>query len=285
MKVRAGLLAVLALAVFAGAGHAQHGHYPHRGAAAGPSAQPQGDSRPPVGSEGTARSPEVESGPRSRAGSATGSSTENAAEHQPAIKPGPGDHVRENMSNSPIDVHITVHQGRASNRGPGGMGVAVRAIALRLQNKSRPATAPGVAIHQDAHNQPQKPTQMSFRAGVSFPPRNAVGAGIEPRTASQVSHSASQSLVPPGARTPPSGAPAAVSAAAGPVAATDHNRAVQQIIRPDVAAHGLVAMSAGGPAINGTAMIRPGAGTGAIGGPAKSVTSVISGANVRMRHP
>jgi hypothetical protein len=257
MKVHAGFLAVLAIAALVpGAGHAQS------------------DPRPPAGSE-TAGSPEVQPEPRSGAGSAT----ENAGDHQPAVKPGVGDPVRENIWESPLDTRITVNQGRASNKKPRGMGVAVRAISLRLQNKSRLAMVPmvpGVAVHHDAYHQRQKPTRMFFRASVSFPARNAVGANINPRTASQVSHSPSQNLVLQGARTPAFGALASASTTGpGPVAATDHNRG----------AHGVVAMAAGGPAINGTTTIRPGAGTGTIGGPPRAATGVLRGTDFRTRHP
>jgi hypothetical protein len=52
----------------------------------------------------------------------------------------------------------------------------------------------------------------------------------------------------------------------------------------------VAALPAGGPAVNGivngTAMIRPGAGTGSIGGGSpKAAAGVISGATVRTRHP
>jgi hypothetical protein len=274
MKVRTGVLAALALAVFTDAGHAD------------PDQPAPSLSDRPVSADGV-KSNDGQPGP----GSTAGSAAETTAGHQPAVKPAPGDPVRGSMWDTPIDTRITVNQGRAANKGPKGIGVAVKAIAQRLQNKSRTATATGVTIHHDAHQQHQKPAQTSVSSGAGSPRRNAIGASIEPRTAaghdapSPAGHAAQQSPVLQGASRPPAGVPAATSAAVtAPVPAMDRNNAAQPVNRPDAAAHGLIAMSASGPTISGTAMIRPGAGTGAIGGPAKVATGVISGANVRMRH-
>jgi hypothetical protein len=263
MKVRTGLLAALALSAFTDAGHARHGHYPHQASAAGRPVPSQSDSGSPAGTDGTVRS----TAPRSQTGNAAGGATENA-EHQPAVKPGPGNPVRESVRDSPIDTRTPFYQGQTANKGSQGIGVAVRALAQRLRNRSGTAIAPGVAVRHDAYGPQQKPAPAPAGAGVSFPARNAIGAAVEPHAAR---HDAVQASAP--------------AATLGLAAATDHNRAMQQISRPVAAAHGLAAMSAGGPAVNGTAMIRPGAGAGAIGGPPKAVAGVISGANVRMRHP
>jgi hypothetical protein len=273
------------------AGHQNNAGSPASGVVAGPGVEAQGGATDAVGGESSKRA-----GDQLDPASQRGGVTESAAGHQPAVKPLPGDHGREEIWDSPIDTSITVHQGRTPNKGPKGIGVAVRAIAQGLLNKSKSAIAPGVVIRHDAHNDHEKPMQapsrLYFRAGISFPARNAIGASIEPRTATdynaplRVSHSAQQSLFLQGTGKTALGAQGApIPAMAARPVATDHNPAAQQVIGSAVAAHGLVAMSAGGPALSGTAMIRPGSGAGAIGGPPKAVTGVISGANIRMRHP
>jgi hypothetical protein len=272
MKFRAGVLAALALTMIVDAGHADSNQ-----------PAPSQDDRP-AGTESD-RSSNDQPGPSPKAGNATGGATENAAEHQPAVKPEPGVPVRGSTWDTPIDTRITVNQGRTPNKRPKGIGVAVKALAQRLQNKSKTAIAPGVTIQHDAH----KPEQM--RLG-SFRRRNAIGAGIEPHTAMD-----QNAAPPPGngvqhrpflqtaGRTPASVLAAASAATTALTPAADHGRAAQQFNHPDVTAHGAVAVPAGGPALNGTAMIRPGAATGAIGGPAKAALGVISGSNVRIRRP
>jgi hypothetical protein len=294
MTVRAYVLAaaVVLPALNAGAdevqsaGQQNNAGAPVSGAVHSPAVETQGGTTQATGGE-SGKPAGNRAGPASQTEGGTGGGTESAAGHQPAVKPLTGGHG-EDIWDSPIDTSITVHQGRTPNKGPKVIGVAVRAIAQRLWNKSMSATVPGAAIHHDAHNEHQKPTQASsrsfFRAGISFPARNAIGASIEPRTATdpfQVSHSAQQRVFLQG-----TGKTAFGAQGAAPISiATDHNPATQQIIGSGVAAHGFVAMSAGGPAISGTAMIRQGSGAGAIGGPPKAASGVISGANVRMRHP
>lgn len=267
------------------AGQQHNAGSPASGVVASPGVETQGGRTDATGGESS-----------KRAGDRLDGGTESAAGHQPAVKPLPGDHGREEIWDSPIDTSITVHQGRTPNKGAKSIGVAVRAIAQGLLNKSKSASAPGVVIRHDAHNEHDKPTQapsrLYFRAGISFPARNAIGASIEPRTATdydtpfRVSHSAQQSLFLQGTGKTALGAPGApVPAMASRPVATDDNPAAQRGIGSAVAAHSVVAMSAGGPALSGTAMIRPGSGAGAIGGPPKAMTGVISGANIRMRHP
>jgi hypothetical protein len=272
MKFRAGVLAALALTMIVDAGRADSNQ-----------PAPSQDDRP-AGADSD-KSSNGQPGPSLKAGNATGGATENAPEHQPAVKPEPGAPVRGSMWDTPIDTRITVNQGRTPNKHPKGIGVAVRALAQRLQNKFKSAIAPGVTIHHDA----QKPGQMLWG---SFRRRNAIGASIEPRTAtdqnaaSPSGNAVQHSPLLQAAARPPAGVPAAASAVTTVLApTTDHGRAAQQLNRPDIMARGVVAMSVGGPALNGTAMIRPGAATGAIGGPAKTALGVISGANVRMRRP
>ena len=265
---------------------------PAGGAVPSPSVDMEGGTTAAAAGEGLKRASD-RPGPASQTGSGTGG-PESAAGHQAAAKPLLGDRGREDIWDSPIDTSITVHQGRTPNKGQKGIGVAVRGIAQRLRNRTKPAPVPGVVIHHDAHDEHQQPTQapsrlfFRIRAGIGFPARNAIGASIaaDHDASFRGSHSAQQSPFLPGTGKTASGAQgASLPAMASAPVVTDYHRVAQQIIGSAVGAHDLAAMAAGGPAISGTAMVRPGSGAGAIGGAAKAMTGVISGANVRMRHP
>jgi hypothetical protein len=315
MKVRAYFLAALALGASTAAVHAQRADDPHRASAASQSAESQSNSKLPVGTGRAPQSPGVEtqsnvvggvagnvkdlpagadsnksagdqSGPRSRTGIGTGT-PETASGRQPGIKPIPSDSTKEGISGSPIDTSITVHQGRRPNKDPKSMSVNGRAFLGHLLNKSKSPTIPGVANHHDAH----KPQQKLLGGGHDAPMRNAIGAHVEHRAmahhdaASPIGKSTVQGIVPQGASTPSPGAQGPVSPTSGPVAATNQNRGMPPINHTEPPAHGPVTLPLGGPAINGTAMIRPGSSTGAIGGSTKTMAGVISGSNFRMRHP
>jgi hypothetical protein len=280
MKIRASLLAAVAVAyvlgLSAGAGLAQDAQGPDK---QGPDKQAPAAAPAAMPSAGALRDarPVIET-----------SKPETGAGQQPSIKPVPGDGARDAIWNSPIDASIAVHQGRKPNKDSRSALLPGRALLGHLLNKSKSGITPGVAVHHDAPRLQQKLPA----GGQGEPARNAIGAHIEHRAmvhrdaASPVGKSAGQSVVPQGAGTASPGVQGAASASApGTVTATIQNRGTPPVDRPAALAHGLVTLSAGGPAINGTAMIRPGAGTGAIGGSVRTVAGVISGSNVRMRHP
>jgi FixJ family two-component response regulator len=209
------------------------------------------------------------------------------------VRPKPAD-----LSDREMEMLTWVARGKTSAQIAGMLGLAKRTVDFHLDNAQQARRGdPNRSRHKRpsgglSSHRHRVPSRLYFRAGISFPARNAIGASIEPRTARdydalfRVSHSAQQSLFLQGTGKTALGAQGApVPAMASRPVATDHNPAAQQVIGSAVAVHGLVAMSAGGPALSGTAMIRPGSGAGAIGGPPKAMTGVISGANIRMRHP
>jgi hypothetical protein len=302
MEIRASLLAAVAVApvlgLYASAGRTQDAQGPDRQApAAAPTAMSQHSGVETLisGVDGVAgvakdvpvsadsdKSATGQSGARSKAGIETG------AERRPIIKQVPGDGAKDGTWGAPIDASIAVHQGRRPNKDPKIMSINGRALLGRLLDKSKSPTIPGVAGHHDT----TRPHQNLPGSGQGEPARNAVGAHIEHRvmahrdTASPIGKSATQGFVPQGPSAPSPGAQRPASASTlGSAAATTQNRGMPPIDRLASPAPGAVALSAGGPAINGTAMIRLGSGASAIGGSVKTVAGVISGANVRMRHP
>jgi hypothetical protein len=261
---------------------------------------------------GSDRSAADQSGARSKTGGET-SKPETGAERQPSIKQVPGDGTKDSMWNSPIDASIAVHQGRRpSNKAPRSPGLPGRALLGQILNKSKLAPVPGLAHHHDA--QKFQPTLSGDGHGA--PARNAIGARIEHRVmarrnaASPAGNAAAQSVAPQGtsaasgaqgaaAASTPGAAAASISGVAavlapgaaaaatpGTAAATTQNRVTPPAGRMDPPVRGaLVVVSSGGAAINGTAMVRRGSGTGAIGGSVKPAVGVISGSNVHLRHP
>jgi hypothetical protein len=325
MKVRTYLLAGLALGMSADAVHAQRAQDPQGAPAVGQSAGSQTNSSPVAGNGGAPQSPGAgtpgnaigaggvkdlpagaadsgkadgnrsaitdQSGPRSRTGVGTGT-PDTAPERQPAIKPAPGDGAKEGILGSPLDTSITVSQGRRpASKDPNRMGLPGRALLGHLLNKSKPAIAPIVANRHDVRKPPQKLLGGGQVGGrQDAPMRNAIGAHIEHRilahrgAAPPVGQSAVQSITPQGTSTPLSSAQAPAPAP-GPIASVNQHQGVPPINHTDPPAHSPFTVPVSGPAINGTAMIRPSASTGAIGGSVKIVTGVLSGSNFRMRHP
>ena len=251
MEIRASFLAVVAvtsaLGLSADPGRAQDAQGANKQApATAPTAMPAAeslrDSRSPAGAAGAPQSSGIEtqrnvvgggaglakdppvnadsdknatgqSGLRSRTGSET-SKPETGAEHQPSIKPAPGNSAKEGIWSSPIDASVAVHQGRKSNKDSKSTALPGRALLGNLLNKSRSATTLGVARHHDA----PKPQQKLLGGGQGEPARNAIGAHIEHRAMAHhdaallVGISAVRSVAPQGTGTPSLDAQGRVSA-------------------------------------------------------------------------
>jgi hypothetical protein len=113
-------------------------------------------------------------------------------------------------------------------------------------------------------------------------PQAGAPLGVHPAPGATAPHASGDH----GPATTATGAPLAATtpkpSAAGPSAGAANSR---QAGHPDQASLASHIASIGGPAIGGTPMFRPAYSTGAVGGSAKAVAGVISGANVRMRHP
>jgi hypothetical protein len=201
----------------------------------------------------------------------------------------PAESAKEGTWSAPIDTRVTVHQGRTPNKVTKSIGAVTTAIQEHLLGKSsKRATIAGMAGHTHAHDQRLNPSGSpvgkSSGAVANAPARNAIGATVDHHVTADrdvpASRSALQNPATQAAAAFASGMP--VSATASGLAAPNQSHQ-PQVNRLDPSAHGPIMLSAGGPAINGTAMIRPGSSTGAVGGSAKVMAGVISGSNVRMK--
>jgi len=261
----AAIVAVPALGLPTDAGRAQEAQLPDTQAPASPAV-------PSAGTGNTSQS--------------SGIDTQSPA----AGKAVPAESAKEGTSSAPIDTRITVHQGRTPNKITKSVGAVTTAIQEHLLGKSsKRATIPGMAGHTHAHDQRQNPSGSpvgkSSGAVANAPTRNAIGAMVEHHVtanrdaAATAGHSIPQSPAAQAAATSASGTQAPASG----LAAAIQNHNMQQINLPTSPAQAHIALSAGGPAINGTAMIRPNSSTGAVGGSPKVMAGVISGSNVRMK--
>ncbi|MGO8911148.1 MAG: hypothetical protein ACLQDM_17765 [Bradyrhizobium sp.] len=179
----------------------------------------------------------------------------------------------ESTADNPIDVRITVHQGHEIGKG----------VKNRLFAKPKTTVAIGTGLNQQHFRDRQ--AAREFR-------RNAIGARLD--SDKTVKHDAAAAAPPvataakpvtdsgtqaTGAPVPNAGAvvgaaPANSSSAAG--APNDHRAA---------GAAALVIVARNAPSISGTGLMRPGAGTSAIGGTPKIATGIISGNSVHLKHP
>jgi len=226
----------------------------------------------------------------------------NAHGHLHGVAPGG---TPESGAGAPIDTSITVHQGRNALK---GSREAKDLIKERVSKRSKAAIAPGAAAapgnliapgaaiapgtapaHQPAHDDHKK-VPVSPDGGRQ---RNAVGAVVDTST-KHTNSTASGTAVPANtpaltAGSPPQG-PAAISpntkplAGGGPFGNSGASGTTQIGSHPSGTAP-LAIATMGGPSINGSGMIRPGSGTGAVGGAAKIAAGVIGGSSFRPKHP
>jgi hypothetical protein len=160
--------------------------------------------------------------------------------------------------------------------------VIVPGTVIAPTNAMAPATNPG---HHHVQDQHQKP------AGVAngVPQRNAIGAVVD-KTVKLGNTSATGAAAPTTTSTaapianiaPPPAAGAIVHDAKPP---TNPPSGANQIGNHASGTTALAIAATSGPSINGTGMIRPGVGTGAVGGTAKIASGVISGSSFRPKHP
>jgi hypothetical protein len=197
---------------------------------------------------------------------------------QRAATPAPGAGGKLGDAGADIDIRITVHQGREPIKGS----------KVRPFKKTKTATTPGIALRtRTVHNFHQGSPVGSDAA----PHRNAIGAIVEHDKA--VEHGHDLTL----------GAAAPITTAAAPrAAAMTHDHNMKPIIgnapinnssfgttqidnHASDAAAALKIVTANGPSISGTGLVRPGFGSGALGGLAKIAPSGLSGNSFRPRHP
>lgn len=250
-----------------------------------------------AGADNTDKSAADQFGRRSKKPPATGASSgpetgvgpDNATGRNQAIRPVPGS-VNENDIHAPIDTRITVNQGHAPhdarrNRNGRDVGAAIADISKRLGGKIGLTAVPKTPGHP-AHSHDQQPKFPP--KGIGSVARNAIGAIIEHHvdvqhgSASPV-RSARQGPGAQGLGGIASGA--TVQPEPGGGSTKNSSLGAPQNGHPDPGAHAIVVPSVHGPSINGTNMIRPGAGPVSLGGPAKVAAGVINGTDFRTRHP
>jgi hypothetical protein len=208
--------------------------------------------------------------------------------HPPA-----GNGTKENNEvGTPIDTRITVHQGRQA---PNSNGLKeIREFKEGLFKKAKIAIAPAIdPIRLSIRS--HQPTSPLGTDGA--PARNAVGAIIKHRAAALQSTPPAPSdairQVPSGM--PTTGPQISRERAPGMVSTGDVakplNGSVPAIgVSPMPSSHpskttALAIVTTNGPVVNGTEMIRPGSGSGAVGGPANVIAGAISGSSFRPKHP
>jgi hypothetical protein len=204
-----------------------------------------------------------------------------AATHglQRAATPAPGAGGKPGDAGADIDIRITVHQGREPIKGS----------KERLFKKNKTATTPGIALgHKPVHN-----FHQGSLVGRDAPPhRNAIGAIVEHNKAVEHGHDQPHGAV----------APITTTAVAPGAAAIIHDHNLKPIIgnapinnsspgatqignHASDAAVALKVVTANGPSINGTGLVRPGFSAGVLGGPAKVAAGGLSRNSFRLRRP
>jgi hypothetical protein len=194
-----------------------------------------------------------------------------------AATPAPGAGGKQGDAGVAIDTRITVNQGRETIRGS----------KERPLKKPKLTTAPGIGLmHEPVHIFHQG-SPVGSNGG---PRRNAVGAAVE------------QDKVVERSRDKARGAAATITtiATAPGAGAVSHDHDTKRAIGSapiDGSISGatqssnhasstaaLKIVTANGPSVSGTGMIRPGSGVGAVGGPAKITAGAISGSSFRPKH-
>jgi len=241
-----------------------------------------------VNADSTGKGPTDPSGQQSKIGvvPAPGTSV-NAQGRFHAVLPGG---AQESGPGAEIDTRITVHQGRNAPKnnsktlkaaiGPGR--TIVPGTASPPTNPIAPVTNVG---HRRAHDQHQKPPGVAN----GVPQRNAIGAvvdkSVKPGNTSPIGAAApinTSTAAPTTNSAPPPGAGAMVHDPKPPI---NPPSGATQIGNHAAGSTALAIVTTSGPSINGTGMIRPGSGTGAVGGAAKIASGVVSGSSFRPKHP
>ena len=180
--------------------------------------------------------------------------------------------TKEAAGGDAIDLRITVNQGRSTSRG----------ITPRIANGPK---ATGTFKFGLTHQNLQIHRQVSSAGSGPGPQRNAIGAvvgrdktastgiGAMPNTTSSTTGTFSA---------PSSGAPHELNARPGNANTSITNAG--QGPSGNHASGALASPPANGPSIDGTGLIRPGSGAGAVGGAAKVAAGVLSGNSFRPKH-
>ena len=276
MKVGPRLLALLAFGALATdvAAARHHGHRAHGHVVVHERARAATPGRGPSGKPGTgedAIDTRMKQGPdavRGVKGTPPAPSIDGGHEHvhqHPAGPPGGSEGAREDA----IDTRITVHQGRG----------AVKDVRGRLFKKSKTTLAPGIDRRPERHHRPGPPVGLG-----GGPHRNAVGAVVERDT---TAHGGALPMTVPGPAS--TGQPGAGASGQGSHANRDIGDALINHSSPTTVQTGnhaatVPTVTTYGRSLGGTGLIRPSAGIGTVGGPAKTAAGGISGTGFRSKH-
>jgi hypothetical protein len=200
------------------------------------------------------------------------------------VTPGPVATGKEGGAGGPIDTSITVHQGRRT----------IKDIKESLLKKPKIAVAPATGLKLDhIHIHLQGPL-VGPDGGLH---RNAVGTVViqavkhgNAATGGAAAPTTTSVAAPTTTTAAPQGSGAIIhdpstKAPGGNVPVVNSSPGAPQIGNHASGTAALAIVTARGPSINGTGMIRPGSGAGVIGGPAKIAGGFISGSSFRPRHP
>jgi hypothetical protein len=288
-------LCVLSASVASAAHH--HGHHSNAGTMAGASGSGASDhvtggpathESGVAGADSTGKTANDQPGQRSKglSGADASNGPETVGRNQ-AVRPVPGG-ANVNGVDAPIDTSITVNQGparRDARRDKGGkygkedVGAAIADIKQRLLGKPSSTAAPKTSglLPPPHRHQPKFSTKNAASAT-----RNAIGALVE-RGGTQ--GSAATGLHEPGPKGP-GGVVGSVAGQPEPGGAPANHGSLNVLHNGHSDPEGatVIIPSVHDLSINGTHLVRPGAGLGSLGGPAKVVAG-ISGSNVRMKHP
>jgi hypothetical protein len=208
----------------------------------------------------------------------------------------------------PIDTQITVNQGRRPpfrgsriSRSVSDVSKSIASFKERLLKTSKTAIAPATdPSHHGAHRL-QPNSRSDTREGTA---RNAAGAAIAHRAAVPSSAGSTPTGGPrqnsaglpaaagpavPAAGSQPQGSPAAGTVSAAHATMQSNGTAPTNSVGPKLPdghpGTALAAVATKGTAINGSSMVRPGGGSGAVSGAPKVVAGVLNGSSFRPRHP
>jgi hypothetical protein len=195
----------------------------------------------------------------------------------PATTRGAGSSGEESAADPAIDLRITVHQGHEIGK----------SVKERLFRKPKNAVTIGTGLIQQ-HSRDQQSARALHRNAIGaiigtektikhdFATVGPAAAPVAVAAAVPVTGSAPQATGAP-APNPKVVVGAAPTNGSSPPAIPNGNRAADNVA--------LVIVARNGPSISGNGLVRPGSGTGSIGGSPKIAAGIISGNSVHLKRP
>jgi hypothetical protein len=226
----------------------------------------------------------------------------------PVLRPAaiPGNGRFESMAGAPIDTSVGGNRERQFN-GRSGTNQFREIFEHKQPNEpkefkelreleerlfKRPVSVAALPADRDRHDAPSHRPAPAIGAD-GAPRRNAIGILVEhPATAREtgisplgqfVAGSQASTVERPGSLGSGVAATNGSAASSSRGLSAGHTNPTQTDIHNQIP-HETVA-SVGGPSINGTALVRPGSGTGTVGGQAKTRIGAVNGTSIRTKSP